>query len=192
MTKFDHFNLLGPVYDKVFGRTSQSAIVELAEIEPEHTVLDMGGGTGRVAVQVVLIAKCTIIADSALMMIREAQKKGIKAINAHAEQLPFKAGAFDRIIMVDALHHVADQRQTLDELWRSLKPGGTLIIEEPDIHHWIVKLIAFGEKLLLMRSDFLSPHEIRAMCSYVDAESIHIHTEKGIAWIIMQKYNHND
>lgn len=162
-------------------------MIDLAEIEPQHTVLDVGGGTGRVAVKLVSIAKCTIIADSALMMIREAQKKGINAINANAEQLPFRDGAFDRIIMVDALHHVADQRQTLDELWRSLKPGGLLVIEEPDIRHWFVKLIALGEKILLMRSHFLSPNEIKAMSNFFDAESIDVRADKGIAWITIQK-----
>ena len=192
MAKFDHFNLLSPVYDLVFGRTSQSAIIKLANIKPHHTVLDVGGGTGRVAVQMIPIAQCTIIADSALKMIQEAQKKGINAINASAEQLPFEEGAFDRIIMVDALHHVADQRQTLDELWRSLKPGGMLIIEEPDIHHWMVKIIALGEKLLLMRSHFLRPQQIMAMCSFIDVKSLDMRSDKGIAWIIIQKNNHLD
>jgi len=192
MAKFDHFNLLSPVYDLVFGRTSQSAIIELAEIKPHHTVLDVGGGTGRVAVQMIPIAQSTIIADSALKMIREAQKKGIIAINANAEQLPFKDGTFDRIIMVDALHHVVDQRQTLDELRRLLKPGGMLVIEEPDIHHWLVKLIALGEKLLLMRSHFLKPQEIKAMCSCLDVRSVDIHTDKGIAWIVIRKNNQLD
>jgi ubiquinone/menaquinone biosynthesis C-methylase UbiE len=192
MAKFDHFNFLSPVYDLVFGRASQSAIINLADIKPHHSVLDVGGGTGRVAVQMISLAKSTIIADSALKMLREAQKKGISAINANAEQLPFENGAFDRIIMVDALHHVADQEQTLNELWRSLKPDGILIIEEPDIDHWFVKLIALGEKLLLMRSHFLRPQEIKAMCCFIDIKSMDIRSDKGIAWIIMHKDNHLD
>lgn len=192
MAKFDHFNFLSPVYDLVFGRTSQSAIIKLANIKPHHTVLDVGGGTGRVAVQMISIAQCTIIADSAFKMIREALKKGINAINANAEQLPFEDSAFDRIIMVDAFHHVADQQQTLGELWRTLKPGGMLIIEEPDNKHWLVKIIALGEKILLMRSHFLKPQEIMAMSSFDDAESIKISSDKGIAWIIIKKNNELD
>jgi ubiquinone/menaquinone biosynthesis C-methylase UbiE len=190
MAKFDHFNFLSSVYDLVFGRASQSAIINLADIKTNHSVLDVGGGTGRVAVKMLPLVKCTIIADSALKMLWEAQKKGINAINANAEQLPFENGAFDRIIMVDALHHVADQRQTLDELWRSLKPGGMLVIEEPDIDHWFVKLIALGEKLLLMRSHFLRPQEIKAMCCFIDIKSVDIRSDKGIAWIMMHKDNH--
>ena len=47
--------------------------------------------------------------------------------------------------MVDALHHVADQEATIRELWRLLKPGGRIIIEEPDIRRFEVKLLALIE-----------------------------------------------
>ena len=45
-------------------------------------------------------------------------------------------------------------------MFRVLKPGGLLVIEEPDIRTFGVKLIAIAEKLLLMRSHFLAPEEI--------------------------------
>lgn len=192
MEKFNHFNFLSPVYDRVFGRTTQSPIVDLANIKPHHVVLDVGGGTGRIAVQMISIVKHIFVADSAFRMIQEAMKKGINAINTNAEQLPFEYGVFDRIIMVDAFHHVEDQRQTLDELWRILKPGGMLIIEEPDINHWLVKIIALGEKILLMRSHFLQPTDIKAMSCFSDAKSIDIRSDKGIAWIIISKHKHQN
>ena len=187
MTKFNHFNFFSPIYDRVFGKTSQSAIVELANIKTGHTVLDVGGGTGRVAAQIIGIANCTVIADSAYKMIQEAVKKGVHAINTNAEQLPFAEDGFDRIIMVDAFHHVADQRQTLGELWRVLRPGGVLIIEEPDIKNWLVKLVALVEKILLMRSHFLKPEEIRGMCSFSDTAGVDIRSDKGIVWVIISK-----
>lgn len=43
---------------------------------------------------------------------------------------------------------------------RVLKPGGRLVIEEPDINRFPVKLIALGEKLALMGSHFYSPQQI--------------------------------
>lgn len=187
MDKFDHFNFFGPIYDWIFGGISNSVIYELANVKPDHALLDVGGGTGRVAVKFLPTAKRTIIADSALKMILEAQKKGITAVNAIAEKLPFNNKCFDRIIMVDALHHVFDQRQTLDEIWRLLKPGGRLVIEEPDIKNWFVKIIALGEKILLMQSHFLTPREIMAMCSFDDASNVELHSNKGMAWIIIVK-----
>jgi demethylmenaquinone methyltransferase/2-methoxy-6-polyprenyl-1,4-benzoquinol methylase len=150
-------------------------------------LLDIGGGTGRISIHFSGISSRTIVADSALKMLKEAHKKGLSTIQTNSEMLPFCSGCFDRIIIVDAFHHVADQRQTLDEIWRTLAPGGRLVIEEPDIHNGVVKLIALGEKLLLMRSKFIKPQDIKAMGWYDDAKDIRIISENGIAWVIFEK-----
>ncbi len=60
--------------------------------------------------------------------------------------------------MVNALHHVCNQQETVNELWRTLQPGGRIVIEEPDVRTFAVKLFALGEKLALMRSHFLFQH----------------------------------
>jgi len=73
-----------------------------------------------------------------------------------AEQFPFADGAFDRVVMVDAFQHLHDQHVAAKETLRVLRPGGRLVIEEPDIRRWAVKWTALGERLLLMRSRFYS------------------------------------
>jgi len=190
MAKFDHFNLISPIYDWVFGRSSPSTLLDLVNLEPSHALLDIGGGTGRITAHFSDISPRSFTVDSAMQMLREAQKKGLLTINANSEKLPFCNGCFDRIIMVDAFHHVADQQRTLDEIWRTLAPGGRLVIEEPDIHHVAVKFIALGEKLLMMRSKFVKPEKIMAMGRYEDACDGYIHSEKGIAWIVIDKTFH--
>jgi hypothetical protein len=37
------------------------------------------------------------------------------------------------------------------------------VIEEPNIEHFPVKLVALGEKLLLMRSHFYRPRKLKAL-----------------------------
>lgn len=187
MSKFDHFNLIGPNYDRIFGRSQRKTIVDLAEAEKGQVLLDVGGGTGRVAIHFKDIVAKIFIADSSSSMLQEAQSKGLSAINTQSEYLPFEDSQFDRIIMVDALHHVANQQQTLDEMWRVLKPGGRMIVEEPDIRNFVVKLIAVGEKLLLMRSHFLSPGKIAQMVDYGKVSDVQVHREQGNAWIIIKK-----
>lgn len=191
MSRLDHFNLLGPVYDLVFGRVSDHDMVEIAGVKPGQNILDVGGGTGRVSILFAEQTPQVLVVDSAVRMLREAQDKGLRTVNGHSERLPIRPGAFDRVIMVDALHHVKDQKKTLKETWRVLAPGGRLVIEEPDIHNFWVKLVALGEKIALMRSRFLPPEEIMNICQYDDRDSIQLIKKKGIAWIIITKANSN-
>ena len=90
--------------------------------------------------------------------------------------------------MVDALHHVCNQVQTAQELWRVLAPGGYLVIEEPDLRTFAVKLVAVAEKVALMRSHFLAPEAIAALFDPFTAQ-VRIETEeKGFnAWVIVHK-----
>jgi ubiquinone/menaquinone biosynthesis C-methylase UbiE len=86
------------------------------------------------------------VADLSRGMLRRAAGKGLATVCTPAESLPFPSGSFDRIIMMDALHHVIDQRQTAGELWRVLAPGGRIVIVEPDIRKFIVKLLAIAKR----------------------------------------------
>jgi len=187
MKLFDHFNLISPIYDLVFGRKIDHKMLTLADLSKDQSVLDVGGGTGRISTLFSEISQEVIVLDSSLNMLSEAKEKGLLTVNSHSEQMPFIAGTFDRIILVDALHHVENQQGTLDEMWRLLRPGGKMIIEEPDINHFMVKLIALAEKISLMRSHFLKPDRIMTMCQFNRHTFIHSLREKGIAWIIVEK-----
>jgi demethylmenaquinone methyltransferase/2-methoxy-6-polyprenyl-1,4-benzoquinol methylase len=187
MAKFDHFNLISPLYDFVFGRRVDNEIVDLADTAEDQVVLDVGGGTGRVSLLFKEKVKNVIIADSSVNMLREAQEKGLSIINSNSERLPFPDGSVHRVIIVDAFHHVKNQHDTLNEMWRVLKKDGFIIIEEPDIENFYVKLIAVGEKLLLMRSHFVSPSRIAEMGNFDGRASVDINRSKGIAWIRIKK-----
>jgi len=189
MKNLDHFNILSPIYDLVFGRRTDLEMVEFIDLQPNQHLLDVGGGTGRVSILFKGISDNLIVADSAMKMLQKAKIKGLNCLQSHSEILPFKDESFDRVIIVDALHHVINQEQTLGEMWRVLKPGGKMVIEEPDIRNFYVKLIAIGEKLLLMRSHFISPPKISKMCQFTGQAFREIHVDGGIAWIIITKLN---
>ncbi|NLN70339.1 MAG: class I SAM-dependent methyltransferase [Chloroflexi bacterium] len=189
MAKFDHFNLIGPIYDWIFHRRNPNRLLEMVGLAAHHTLLDIGGGTGRVSSRFRAISPSIIVADPAMKMLKEARKKGLLSIIANSETLPFREQSFDRIIMVDTFHHVADHQLALDEIWRTLKPGGRLVIEEPNIHNLFAKFIAWGEKILFMRSKFFPPEAIVSMGAYKDAENIRLVTKNSIFWVMIDKCN---
>jgi demethylmenaquinone methyltransferase/2-methoxy-6-polyprenyl-1,4-benzoquinol methylase len=184
---FDHFGLLAPVYEKFIKPQYPKRLAELAQLPINGRLLDVGGGTGRVSHFFLDEIDQIALADLSHKMLVESQsKKGLLPTCSHAEYLPFPPDHFDRIIMIDALHHVCDQQQTINELWRVLKPGGRIIIEEPDINHWAVKLVALGEKIALMRSHFLDGEEMINLFRDFPGKKTKVQEGHNI-WIIIDK-----
>lgn len=187
MPDLDHFGWLAPFYDRLIKPRQDDPLHEVAELPVKGRLLDAGGGTGRIAQNLAHLAGKVVVADLSLKMLVEASRKAhLQAVNCHSETLPFGNNEFERIIMVDALHHVCDQAETAHELYRVLAPGGRLVIEEPDLRHWAVKLIAIGEKLALMRSHFLSPPEIAGLFSKTGAAVRQVQNG-AIAYVIVEK-----
>jgi demethylmenaquinone methyltransferase/2-methoxy-6-polyprenyl-1,4-benzoquinol methylase len=160
----DHFGFLAPFYDRVIPPPDLSRLRARLRLPAAGRLLDAGGGTGRVSSQLRHLVDEVIISDLSVSMLKQAQVKGkLQPAQAHAERLPFADASFDRVVVVDALHHFCNQREAIGDLLRVLKPGGRLVIEEPDIRRLVVKFIALGEKLALMRSHFYSAEQIRGM-----------------------------
>lgn len=184
---FDHFDFLAPIYDYFIKAKPPETLTSLADLSSSVRLLDAGGGTGRISQYFKPLVNQVIVADLSIQMLAKSlTKTGLNPVNSHSEMLPFPEKYFDRIIMVDALHHVCDQPKTALELWRVLKPGGKIVIEEPDIHTRAAKLVALAEKLAMMRSHFLSGKEIKGLFSSLPAE-IKIHHEDHFVWIVIKK-----
>jgi demethylmenaquinone methyltransferase/2-methoxy-6-polyprenyl-1,4-benzoquinol methylase len=183
---FDHFDLIAGLYNRTGQFNAPASLLDLLDLRPGDLLLDLGGGTGRVAKALCSFVRKVIVADLSRVMLRHAAVKDLATTCAPAELLPFASGAFDRIIMVDALHHVFDQRQTVAELWRVLAPGGRVVIIEPDIYKFMVKLIAIGEKMLLMRSHFLTAEQITALFSNQNSHVRVINDEFNV-WVCIER-----
>jgi ubiquinone/menaquinone biosynthesis C-methylase UbiE len=159
----NHFNMIAGVYDRAATFLLSASLSEQLSLTSGSLILDAGGGTGRVGAALTGETRRVVVVDSALEMLRHAVRRNLSSVYAPLENLPFSSGLFDRIIMMDAFHHVFDQKKTASELLRVLKTGGRIVIVEPDIHRFRMKLLAMGEKLLLMRSHFLSGGQIAGL-----------------------------
>ena len=184
----DHFSLLAPLYDRLIGPPNHEKLRDLLQLPSSGWMLDAGGGTGRVSSTLRHLIDHLVVSDLSRHMLQQAQRKGnICSIQAHVERLPFPDGTFERVLVVDALHHFCDQHESLSDLLRVLKPGGRLLIEEPNIHRFVVKGVALAEKLALMRSRFFSPQAIREIIASYGYDASIRDDDRFRAWIFVDK-----
>lgn len=181
--RYGHFNWIAPIYDRIFGSLQHDGLLAHLQAESGQHILDVGGGTGRVARHLAVGQAHVIVVDPSPVMLAESRKKGLSAVRALAEALPFADNSVERMLIVDAFHHFADQHRAAHELMRILRPGGRLVIEEPDLRRFPVKLIALAEKLALMQSHFYAPDDLaelfrgaggRLLAIVPDGISVHV------------------
>jgi demethylmenaquinone methyltransferase/2-methoxy-6-polyprenyl-1,4-benzoquinol methylase len=184
----DHFDVLARFYDRVAPHPDVNRMRALLRLPAVGLLLDAGGGTGRVSGALDALVGGVVVTDpSRQMATRARDKPGVVAVRSEVERLPFPDETFDRALVVDALHHFIDQRVAITELLRVLKPGGRLVIEEPDATRFAVKLVALIEKLALMRSRFYTPEAVRDM---IAAHGIPASIERDggfSAWIVADR-----
>jgi ubiquinone/menaquinone biosynthesis C-methylase UbiE len=158
---FDHFGPIAGIYDWFIRRPNLERLSELLKLPTTGRLLDAGGGTGRVCRHLKEAVGEVVVSDLSRPMLKRACRcRGLNAVQAYVEGLPFPDACFDRVLVVEAWHHFRSQEAAAREFWRVLKPGGRLVIEEQDIERLPIKLVALGERLALMRSRFYSSQQI--------------------------------
>lgn len=96
-------------------------------------ILDIGCGLGA------YVANFGRFTDEAYGMdvdpprLREARHRGVtNVLAAAAETLPFRDASFDLIVLNEVIEHVRDDRRTLHEALRVLRPAGSVVIYAPN------------------------------------------------------------
>jgi len=106
-------------------------VIRLARLRPGEHLLDLGAGTGdlaREALKQQPKAK-VVAADFTLEMMRVGQLNGsLPWSAADALNLPFGDKTFDAIVSGFLMRNVGDIQDALKEQYRTLKPGGRIVI----------------------------------------------------------------
>ena len=159
----DFFDLVAPIYDRLF----HPALGELCQqggFAAEGVIVDIGGGTGRMAQALQGLQRNVVVADLSFRMVRQAcQSEQLHPIVADGMTLPFAAQEISGVLIADAFHHFQQREEVIQEVSRVLKKGGILYIFEPNIKKWGVKVVAVLENILGMHSHFFQIPEIEKM-----------------------------
>lgn len=156
------FDRFAHLYERFMPATDERALragLALTDRDVER-VLDVGGGTGRAAR--VLDAPERIVVDAAGGMLAEARKQRLDCVRADGAALPFAEECVDAVVIVDALHHIADQAGALAEAKRVLRPGGVLVCREFDRATFRGQALVAWEGLAGFDSEFFTPEELAA------------------------------
>jgi SAM-dependent methyltransferase len=96
-------------------------------------ILDVGCGIGTYVQRFSEFTAHPFGIDVSLDRLREARAKGLSHVLAAAgEHLPFADGSFDVIVFNEVIEHVADDRQSIADSLRVLRPGGHIVIYAPN------------------------------------------------------------
>lgn len=120
--------LLAPLYRAIAEEVSGTRV---------SSVLDVGTGPGALAVEIARRGDHEVVGvDLAPEMLATANRRAAEAgvsdrvtfVVADAAALPMADGSFDLIVSTLSLHHWTDPPAILRELYRVLRPGGSVLL----------------------------------------------------------------
>ena len=145
------FHFLTPLYDTTLKYIMRERHYKeaLCKIIPAHAekILDVGCGTGTLTAMMKQTHSSSEvhgidIDDDVLNIARRKFGSNSQNILLHQGtilQLPFEKNSFDAVCSCLVLHHlnIQDKQQAIEEIFRVLKPGGTLALADFSTPHTI-------------------------------------------------------
>ena len=179
----DQFSQQAEAYAALVNRSGtplSDPLLESTGPHPQDRVLDVGCGSGQLAVALApLVAHVTGV-DLTPAMLDQARALQAKAGVANVDwkqgdslRLPVPDGAFDLVVSRSMFHHAADPLGTLSEMRRACAPGGRIAVLDltPDAD----KAAAFDALELLRdpsHARALPPEELRGLGAQLGLQEI--------------------
>ena len=146
----DFFDRVAGEWDKIAGEfeTGQARLRVINHLLPRQSVLaDLGCGTGYLAESVLGHCQRLICVDRSEGMLKEAKKRlsrntrgtTVEFRKGELDALPIKDGELDGLLAGMVLHHLPSIEAALSEMYRVVRPGGTVAVLElaPHREEWM-------------------------------------------------------
>ena len=152
---YDFFNYLGYWQGREYEDSAEKLALKklFAKIPQRDSLIDIGGGFGRLSdTYVSKFSRCLLI-DSSEKLLKQAKTrlkeyKNIKIQEGGAEDIPASTDEFDTALLIRLVHHFPEPLKAFKEACRVLKPGGFLILEFANKIHFYARVRAY------LRGDF--------------------------------------
>jgi len=112
-------------------------------------IVDVGCGDGLAAAVAAAVnpGHRFVGVDWSATALRQARARGLAVVRAGVEGagLPLSSATADVVVMSEIIEHLVDTDSVLDEVFRILKPGGSLLLSTPNLAAWYNRgLLALG------------------------------------------------
>jgi len=140
MAKINPFENYAHKYDEWFDKNRfiyESELQAIRELLPgSKNGIEIGVGSARFAGPLAI----KLGVDPSKELGKIAKERGIEVIEGVAESLPFSDSQFDFVLMVTTICFLEDVETALNEVYRVLKSGGSLIIGFIDVESSLGKV----------------------------------------------------
>lgn len=114
---------------RAWQRRRHAATYELARTYAGSRILNVGAGSGRLALDL----PGSISLDNVHAKVRYMRRYGVNpGVTASVPNLPFADHTFDCVLCCEVIEHLPHDPPPVAELVRVLKPGGRLVLSTPD------------------------------------------------------------
>lgn len=176
MKKFDKVFKHYDSFINLFNLNQEKQIKDILDLQGNEIILDIGGGTGRLAEHISKdCQKVYVLDESKGMLSKVKENKKVQAILANALKTPFEDASVDVVILSDVFHHIKNQTKLIKEANRVLKKNGKLIILDFEKNHIRIKFLRAFEHLLFGKLYFKTSQEIKEIVqqSFTITQLIH-------------------
>ena len=132
-------------------------------------VVELGCGTGKLSNMIALLGGNVYGVDYSKKAIERAKTQGVDNTRFEVKDLHDVEGEFDVVVMQGVLEHIDDPFQTLADITKLLKEGGTIITSSPNWlnprgYVWMTVYYMIQVHMAVVDINFIYPWDMAKWC----------------------------